>query len=248
MEDDNKCMIGLMMAVLQVLAMACRAENVSVDNREFHPGDTIPEACLQDGQADRFFSVRPIPEAVFARMQGKSFKAKCVVPRDSLRYLTCLHTDINGVTKMGEMVVHVSIAKTVLGIFRELYENAYPIERMRLIDDYDAVDEASMRDNNSSSFNFRFISHTRKVSKHGKGIAVDINPLYNPYFRHTSDCIGIRYDTVEPATGAPYVDRTRDFPYKIVKGDLCYRLFRQHGFEWGGEWYTCKDYQHFELP
>lgn len=57
----------------------------------------------------------------------------------------------------------------------------YPIERIRLMDDYNAVDETAMRDNNTSSFNFRFISHSTKVSKHCLVLAVDLNTLYNPF-------------------------------------------------------------------
>ena len=45
---------------------------------------------------------------------------------------------------------------------------------------------------------------------------------------------------------AVYADRSKTFKYKITQGDLCYRLFKQHGFRWGGEWKTMKDYQHFE--
>ena len=32
----------------------------------------------------------------------------------------------------------------------------------------------------------------------------------------------------------------------IKKGDLCYNLFIEHGFTWGGEWKSLKDYQHFQ--
>ena len=56
-----------------------------------------------------------------------------------------------------------------------------------------------------------------------------------------------RTEVVEPATAAPYLDRSKSFPYKIEKGDLCHKLFTENGFEWGGEWTTVKDYQHFEL-
>ena len=90
---------------------------------------------------------------------------------------------------------------------------------------------------NSSSFNFRFISHTTTVSKHGKGVAIDINPLYNPYHKTLADGT----EVVEPATGVPYLDRSKLFPYKIEKGDLCYKLFTENGFEWGGEWTTVKE-------
>ena len=53
---------------------------------------------------------------------------------------------------------------------------------------------------------------------------------------------------IEPLTGAPYLDREKKFDYKIEKDDLCYKLFTEKGFEWGGEWTDRKDYQHFELP
>jgi hypothetical protein len=53
--------------------------------------------------------------------------------------------------------------------------------------------------------------------------------------------------SIEPATGAPYCDRSWDFPYKITHEDLCFKLFTEAGFEWGGDWTTRKDYQHFEL-
>ena len=42
------------------------------------------------------------------------------------------------------------------------------------------------------------------------------------------------------------MDREQDFPYKIDENDLCCRLFKEHGFSWGGDWNSVKDYQHFE--
>ena len=100
-----------------------------------------------------------------------------------------------------------------------------------------------MADNNSSSFNFRFVSYTTTVSKHGLGLAVDINTLYNPYVKTVNGRLSI-----EPANAGPYVDRTKDFPYKIDENDLCYQLFTEKGFFWGGHWNNSKDYQHFEIP
>lgn len=87
------------------------------------------------------------------------------------------------------------------------------------MDEYDADDEASMSDNNSSAFNFRFISHTTKISKHGLGMAVDINTLYNPYVKTVNGKLSI-----EPANAKAYVDRSGDFPHKIDHDDLCYKL------------------------
>ena len=152
-----------------------------------------------------------------------------------------LHYNKVGEVKEGELVCHKSIADDLLAIFRELYEAKYPIERMVLIDEYDADDEASMCTNNTSAFNFRYISGTRRLSRHAQGMAIDINPLYNPYVRQRNG-----RTLVSPTGAEAYIDRTKDFPYKIVKGDLCYRLFRKYGFTWGGDWKNSKDYQHFE--
>ena len=195
------------------------------------------------------FSVREISDDLFDRMKrGNTYKKDCIVPREDLRYLLVLHKDKEGNTHQGEMVVHKLIAKDVLEIFEKLYDAGYPIERMVLPDNYLADDERMMRDNNSSSFNFRLVSHTNRISKHGLGMAVDINTLYNPYHKIVKNEDGSTLELIEPATGAAYLDRTRKFDYKIEKGDLCYRLFTEKGFVWGGEWPDRKDYQHFELP
>lgn len=207
---------------------------------EYGPGDAVPETALRDGAEAGFFSVSAISEGVFARMRGKSYKADCTVPREELRYLRLLHWGPEGPT-VGEMVCHVSIAEAVLEIFRELYQAHYPVERVRLIDDYEADDEASMAANNSSCFNFRRVPGKEKLSLHSLGIAVDINPFYNPYVRKDPEGKVL----CSPEGSEPYMDRSREFPYKIKAGDACVKAFEKHGFIWGGDWTTCKDYQHF---
>ena len=195
------------------------------------------------------FSIHEISDDLFDRMKaGNTYKEDCIVPREDLRYLLVLHKDKDRHIHQGEMVVHKLIAEDVLEIFEKLYDANYPIERMVLPDNYMADDETMMRDNNSSCFNFRFISHTAKISKHGLGMAVDISTLYNPYHKIVTNEDGAAEEVIEPATGEPYLDRTRKFDYKINKDDLCYKLFIEKGFEWGGDWTDRKDYQHFELP
>ena len=96
---------------------------------------------------------------------------------------------------------------------------------------------------NTSCFCYRAVSDTKHLSKHAYGLAIDVNPLYNPYVRYSKKD---GHRIVEPATGVPYVDRKKDFRYKITTEDLCYKLFIKHGFTWGGAWRSMKDYQHFE--
>ena len=232
-------------AVMSFGLFACGQATSSSASSSSASSSSAQAASGSELSADeqKAFYVTEITDDIFARIKGKSFKDDCTLPREDLRYLHVLHKDKDGKTHEGEMIVNKHIAEDVLDILRELYKNSYPIEKIRLVDEYDADDERSMEDNNSSCFNFRLISHTNRISNHGLGLAVDINTLYNPY---TKVVDGKRI--IEPVTGEPYLDRNATFDYKITKDDLCYKLFIEHGFEWGGEWPDRKDYQHFAMP
>lgn len=184
------------------------------------------------------FCCTEIPDSIFRLMQGRSYAKGCTVPRSSLRYLRIRHFDAEGREHEGELVCHRDIAADLVSIFRALHAARYPIERVRLIDHYGADDNRSMKANNTSAFNFRYVAGTKRLSNHSYGRAIDINPFYNPFVKANG--------TVEPAQAARYADRKKAFKYKISRNDLCYRLFRQHGFTWGGDWRYSKDYQHFE--
>lgn len=187
------------------------------------------------------FYIAEIDEKIFARIDGKSYKKNCPLPLETLRYLHVLHKDLSGKTLEGKLICNVRIADALLDIFKKLYAENYPIEKIRLIDEYDADDELSMRDNNSSCFNFRYVSFTDRISLHGYGLAVDINPLYNPYIKFVDG-----KKIIAPDNAADFEDRTKNFPYKIKENDLCCKLFAAHGFSWGGrDLPEEKDYQHF---
>lgn len=201
----------------------------------------MPEPYLKVFGCERFFGVSEIPDDVMELMEGCTYKAMCGIGWDDLRYLRVLHRDFDGNAIVGEMVCNTAIAEDLLEIFKALYQARYPIEKMRLVDYYGGDDPASMCDNNSSCFNQRKIPAGGVVSKHSYGLAVDINPKYNPYYK-----IRDGKAKIEPEESVEYLDRGGDFPYMIKKGDLCYRLFKQHGFQWGGDWLGSKDFQHFE--
>ena len=220
-------------------------EKESSDNNiesEVNNEENTDKLSSEEEYIENSFYISEIPNEIFALMQGKSYKDNCTVPYEDLRYVHILHKDFEGNTKEGELVVNRLIAEDILEIFRELYNQNYPIEKVKLVDEYNADDEASMSDNNSSAFNFRFISYTTTISKHGLGLAIDINTLYNPYVKTVNGALNI-----EPANATEYVDRDKEFEHKIDHNDLCYRLFTEHGFEWGGDWSSAKDYQHFEV-
>ena len=165
---------------------------------------------------DYLIASYPIPESVKARMQGKSMKDNPHIGYDQLRYLTVYHYDYEGRIQKGEIVCNKRIARDLLCVFRDLFAKEYPICSIRLIDDFDGDDNASMEANNTSCFNYRVVPGTRALSKHALGLAIDVNPLQNPY---------IAGSQVYPSTAAEYVDRTKDFPHKIDENDYCKQVF-----------------------
>lgn len=189
------------------------------------------------------FTYQKIDTDTARRIRGKSYKKGAKISLDSLRYLCIRYVDFQGNTQTGEMIVHKKIARRTLKVFYELYRIQYPIEKMRLIDEYGADDEQSMADNNTSAFNYRKVANSSKLSNHSLGLAIDINPRINPYITSYG---------IAPANSRVYKVRNvskcrgkyRD--YMIHRGDKVYRIFKKYGFSWGGDWKHSKDYQHFE--
>ena len=211
---------------------------------EWQAGRTVSQEAVDAfGGIDMCFAAEPIPDGVWARMQGKTYKENPYIGRDDLRHVRALHWDYDNQMHVGEMIVNKQIAECVARILRQLFDAKYPIQRMLLPDVYDADDETQMRDNNSSCFCYRNIAGSTNLSKHARGLAIDINTLYNPYYKVRDD--GTLF--IQPATAEAYCNRDWDFPYKIDHDDLCFRLFTEAGFEWGGDWTSCKDFQHFEF-
>lgn len=170
--------------------------------------------------------------------------ASLAVSYEDLRYMNILYYDFNGDVQTGELICNKAIAEDLIEIFYELYKSEYQIESVRLIDDYNGDDTASMKANNTSCFNYRPVDGTSSLSKHALGCAIDINPFYNPYVVFNKGKAGETY--ISPAGSEIYADRSKVFAYKIDENDLCYKLFKEHGFTWGGNWNSCKDYQHFQ--
>lgn len=188
------------------------------------------------------FFYESIPKDVKKRMNGKSYKKNKNIGWSDLRYLRVLHYGYHGEIRTGEMVVNKKVAKKVLKIFAELYKKKYPIQKMVLIDEYDADDETSMSDNNTSAFNYRVVDGTTTLSDHAFGLAIDLNPKTNPW---------VRGEVVSPANGKVYANRSvkkckgKYAAYMIHKNDVCYKIFKKYGFAWAGNWHSPKDYQHF---
>ena len=193
---------------------------------------------VEDKKPEPIFKVHEqVPQDIKDLMKGKSMpdNAKGISFED-LAYLELSYKDYNGNTQVGEMVVNKKVAHEVADIFKEIYDSGFPIERMQLVDMYDASDDKSMLDNNSSAFNFRTIAGTNVLSNHGKGLAIDINPFSNPH---------VVKGITNPKEAQKFADRTLGKKDMIKEGDAVYKAFTSRGWEWGGHWKN-PDYQHFE--
>ena len=180
----------------------------------------------------------PVPEALVARMRQHSWRPGCPTPIADLAYLRLSHYGYDGAVHEGELVVHKELANEVLAIFKALFERRFPVEKMKVIDDYQGDDDASMADNNTSGFNCRFVAgKPGAFSKHSSGHAVDINPRNNPM---------VMDGAVLPPAGSEFLDRSNRTPGILRAGEWAVREFTRRGWVWGGTWASMKDYQHFE--
>lgn len=132
--------------------------------------NVVSEMNINTEDNEAVFSSQPIPKHIYGKMLGKSIpiEYKDKVDISTLSYLQISYIGFDNQPHIGEMIVNKSVADDVLEIFEELYKAKYPIEKIKLIDEYDANDELSMEDNNSSCFCYRKISGKNEISNHGK--------------------------------------------------------------------------------
>lgn len=152
----------------------------------------------------------------------------------SLCLMDVAYFSFDGCLHQGQLLIHESIRKDILVVFSMIEELRYPVARVIPIAKYLWSDDASMADNNTSAFNYRFIAGTEKLSHHARGMAVDINPFKNPvvYPDHRVSPSGAVYDCKAAGALTEY--------HPIV------RAFLERGWQWGGRFKDIKDYHHFE--
>jgi hypothetical protein len=165
-----------------------------------------------------------------------SYRAGCPVPPTELRTVRTAYWGFDGRPHSGAIVVNRRAAADVVAVFRRLYEARFPIRRLRPVSAYRGSDDASMAADNTSGFNCRFVSGTRRWSMHAYGLAIDVNPVENPF---------VSGGRVSPPAGRRYLDRDEPVPGIAVEGGVLVRAFEARGWKWGGRWRGSPDYQHF---
>ena len=182
------------------------------------------------------------PEVKQRMLTGKTWKKGCPVPLQDLRYLRIKHIDFKGNDQMGEMIVHKEVSEEVTKIFEALYHADYPIYQMRLVSDYKGSDWQSIEADNTSAFNCRRATGSKKFSKHSYGKAIDINPIENPYIFRSGKS---SHKASKPYLKRKRTDNSASQRAMLLGDDKAVQIFKKYGWKWGGDWSGVKDYQHF---
>jgi hypothetical protein len=181
-------------------------------------------------------TVSRIDRETRAVMRGSSWHTGCPVGFADLRLVRLTYWGFDRQAHHGRLVVHRRWSDEIVMVLRRIYRERFPIRRIRLVDRYHGDDQASMRADNTSAFNCRYVAGTTTWSQHAYGRAIDVNPVENPY---------VDGSYVSPRNGRPYADRSRERRGMIFERDEVWRAFHRIGWEWGGTWTSAQDYQHF---
>ena len=189
-------------------------------------------------------SVIPLPQPIQKQLKARDYWHKgCPVQRSDLSLLTVRYRDFRQRPQTGQLIVNREAAPQLATVFGRLYALRFPINHMRLADFYGPKDLWPSDGDPTASFQCRQAvpspctggKGTGSWSMHAYGLAVDINPLENPYV----------------GCGESRNPDTRKFRNRLrlrkgMIGPRAIGAFASIGWGWGGAWAgNTKDYMHF---
>lgn len=225
---------GLLAAALAALALGVVAHSASGSGTAPSPLTSSPSASPSPATFQG--SIERITPTEKRWMTGETWHRGCPVPIRSLRLLRMDYFNFDGDVVQGRMVVNRRAASDMLGVLETMFNGEFPLEHVDTLELYPPAERPDKLRNVSVAFNCRVIAGSSTWSQHAYGLAVDINPVQNPW---VSD------GKVIPRVGRAYVDRTQHLPGMIHRNDAVVAAFSDIGWGWGGNWRTLKDYMHF---
>ena len=177
--------------------------------------------------------VSPAPARVVRR---STWKPGCPVAATDLAWVRVAFWGFDGQRHTGELLVNRTVAADVVEVFGALYRVRFPQEQVGITRDYDPDAPSTGDGNGTSAFVCRPSTGATYFSQHAYGLALDLNSFQNPY---------AKADVVLPELASAYLDRSRSAPGTLSGSDPVVGAFAAIGWEWGGDWRSLKDYQHF---
>jgi len=188
-------------------------------------------------------AVKPLPPPLKAELAQSVWKPNCPVPLSGLRVLTVRYRGFDGKPHTGQMVVNAEAAPALARVFRKLYALHFPIRHMSLAYTYGPRSVRPSDGDLTGSFECRQAvpspctggRATGTWSNHAYGLAIDINPVENPY---------VGCGQTRDRTAVSYMNRSRKRPGMVTPAVVA--AFASIGWGWGGAWSgNTKDYMHF---
>jgi hypothetical protein len=170
-----------------------------------------------------------------AAMTGKSWKPGCPIPLDDLAAVQVTYFGFDGLTHEGTLVVHKRFAADASKIFQELYAIRFPINKVSPWENY-GPDIYAEQNITVGFYCEKADDAPTEWSSHAYGIAVDVNPLDNPF----RDANKGWWPKVSAA-----VALRDDGRGKVSPNTEAFRIFARHGWAWGGFFAGDPDYMHF---
>jgi hypothetical protein len=229
--------------VLVATAAAAWIPSAAADGRPQPLGAAVGlvRSDSKPGKARFVGIVTPLPDALAAEMRGTTWQPGCPVPLENLRLLVLSYWGFDARPHIGPLVVNGGVANDIVWVFRQLWDARFPIRKMKLAREFNpAQTNHDTPADPTAAFNCRPVvtpsGPSDTVSQHAYGLAVDINPIENPFVQD-----GFTRDRY----ARPYIDRSKDAPGMIHDGDVVVRAFEAIGWGWGGHWHDGQDYMHF---
>ncbi|MCB9781225.1 MAG: M15 family metallopeptidase [Alphaproteobacteria bacterium] len=221
------------MSLLLLTALALAAEP---PHAGAPPPAATPSPPPAQGASSFQAETSPISDALWAQMDGVTWRPGCPVGREDLAQVTVRYHGVDGQPHDGLLIVAGAHADGVIAAFSALWDAGFPLVEVAPAHSRGGSDDRLMADNVTSAFNCRPVAGGSRYSEHSYGHAIDINPLWNPY---------VRGERVWPEAGRPFIPREPGRIGTITADDAVVRAFRAIGWTWGGTWRSSKDYQHF---
>jgi hypothetical protein len=151
---------------------------------------------------------------------------------DQLILFDVIYLSTDGKIHRGQILSNKEIASDIAYLFRFMLDEGFVVEKVIPAVRYNWNDTLSMADNNSYSFCYRNTSYSR----HATGMAIDINPRFNPLRWKKGNLPNIPAGAVQDTT----VNGTLYPRHPVVKE------FLKREFRWGHTFSKFYDDHHFE--
>lgn len=219
----------LIVILIGTIFVSCQRNNNYQQENEKDMMDSIPE-----------INVKPT-EIIDSELTFEEAIAGSDAPQhilDELVLLDVRYFSTDDKIHRGQILVNKNIEKNIEHIFEFMLEHEFAVYQAVPIVKFDWDDMKSMKANNSSGFCYRDVMNTKRQSKHSTGMAIDINPLFNP----------IRWKS--PNKHRPNIpegavlDTTNNgtlYPNHPVVEEM-----KRLGFKWGNQFRRYWDDHHFE--